>query len=379
MYQPFRPPTSPNPVALPGASSTEEQLEILRERRGFWHAYATIIPVLTRAGYSPSMVDEATGMTGVEQNIVVVASQVRSSLIASGCDEETLAHFDVGGAELLYELRILSAQQRKASAEFAMERRMDPKGFNELARAVKDFERRKAAEGFKEFTSAPGDCLAFACYRQSKEYGSEVDEEAILKKALSFCVSEKARAKIENALNKSPSKDASKEAETQQKFMQVIRLLEGEAADAKLPIMLPVIDANLKEFEAVPLLPARGTGPFNVFQSDTDWKKWVALPGWDAIVAAGAPIAVSFPDPSILPLQSNKNGVAKLMEPTLVVVDKALTEEDGSDSLYLVLSDGSEELNIKARVPESGERTLGRVVIALRPPIIESQDPIDWE
>lgn len=52
----------------------------LRDRRGLWHEYASIIPLLTRKGYSPAMIDEATGMTGVEQNMVVVAAQVWSPL-----------------------------------------------------------------------------------------------------------------------------------------------------------------------------------------------------------------------------------------------------------------------------------------------------------
>ena len=55
----------------------------LRDRRGLWHEYASIIPLLARKGYSPAMIDEATGMTGVEQNMVVVAAQVWSPLTYS--------------------------------------------------------------------------------------------------------------------------------------------------------------------------------------------------------------------------------------------------------------------------------------------------------
>lgn len=147
---------------------------------------------------------------------------MRSSLQATGFDDESLRWFDLGGAELLYELRILSAQQRRASAEFVVERRMGPKEVTELARSVKDFDRRKGAEGYKDFTSAPGDCLAFSCYRQSKEFSNPTDVEMTLKKALDFCVSEKARAKIENALEKltnPPSTSVPDVAETS--FLQV--------------------------------------------------------------------------------------------------------------------------------------------------------------
>jgi hypothetical protein len=150
------------------AATTEEQLEILRERRGLWHEYAVIIPILNRAGFALSMIDEATGMTGVEQNMIVVASQVRSSLKTSGLDEEKLTYFDVGGDQLLYELRILSAQQRKASAEFLLERKLGVKEANELARAVKEYERRKGLEGRKDFTSAQArQIYSFTKARQS--------------------------------------------------------------------------------------------------------------------------------------------------------------------------------------------------------------------
>jgi hypothetical protein len=128
-------------------------------------------------------------LTGVEQNIIAVASQVRNSLKASGFEEERLRYFDIGGEELLYELRILSATQRKGSAVFIIERRMSPKEACELARSVKDFNRRKNSEGF---------------YRQSRECQDGEETEALLQKALEVCISEKARAKIEETLRKCP-------------------------------------------------------------------------------------------------------------------------------------------------------------------------------
>lgn len=163
--------------------------------------------------------------------------------------------------------------------------------------------------------------------------------------------------------------------------MQVIRLLENEAVGAKLPTMLPVAEATRESLESVPALPPRGSGPFNVFSSDAVWPSWVALPGWDPVVGASAPVAVIFPDPLKLPLQSNKNGVPKLREPTLLVVDKDVTEvAEGSDQLYVVLeSEESQDLSIKSGSRVLGARVLGRVIIALRPPVPVSQDPIDWE
>ncbi|KAG0564152.1 hypothetical protein M758_8G083200 [Ceratodon purpureus] len=377
LYQPFRPPVSIETPA--GATTAADQLEVLRERRGLWHEYAVLIPILSRTGYTPSMIDEETGMTGVEQNIIVVGSQVRNSLKASGFDEEMLQYFDLGGGELLYELRILSAMQRKASAEFIIERKMSPKEASELARSVKDFAMRKNSEGFKEFSSAPGDCLAFAFYRQSRECQEEEEVEAALQKALDVCVTDKARAKIQETLEKFASPDVSVESEPEETvFLQVIRLLEGEVVGTKLPTMLPVADATLESVEAVPSRASQGEGLFNVF-SPAGWPSWVAIPGWDTVVHAGAPVAVVFPDAAKLPLQSNKNGKEKLREPTLVIVDKSVTLADDDQSLYVAVQSDSQELSILSASKVLDNRILGRVVLALRPPFPPSEDPVDWE
>lgn len=377
LYQPFRPPVSTETPA--GATTTADQLEILRERRGLWHEYAGLIPILTRSGYTPSMIDEETGMTGVEQNIIVVASQVRNSLKASGFDEQKLQYFDIGGGELLYELRILSATQRRASAEFIIERKISPKEACELSRSIKDFDRRKNSEGFKHFTSAPGDCLAFAFYRQSRECQDEEEVEAALQKALEVCATDKARAKIEETLKKLAGTEVCAEPEVvETAYLQVIRLLEGEVADTKLPTMLPFADATLGSLKAVPARAAQGEGQFNVFSS-AGWASWVAIPGWDPIVNAGAPVAVNFPDAAKLPLQSNANGKAKLREPTLVIVDKSVSAVDDGQSMYVVAQSDSEELYILSASKVLDNRVLGRVVLALRPPTPPSEDPIDWE
>jgi hypothetical protein len=383
VYQPFRPPppsVPPSDSLSSSAATTEEQLEILRERRGLWHEYAVIIPILNRAGFALSMIDEATGMTGVEQNMIVVASQVRSSLKTSGFDEEKLTYFDVGGDQLLYELRILSAQQRKASAEFLLERKLGVKEANELARAVKEYERRKGLEGRKYFTSAPGDCLAFDYYRKSEEYKDEVDKETVLNKALDYAVSEGAKSKLQEALKRCSYGETSNLDEdlTERSHLQVVRLLEGEAAGAQLPMLLPIADATVKSLEEAPSRRATGKGPFNVLEVDVaSWKAWAALPGWALITSSITPVGVHFADSSSLPLQSNKTRG----EPLLLVVDKGVTELDSDDSLFIVASEGSQELKIKAgsKIAGSQVKSLGKVLIALRPPIAASEDQADWE
>jgi hypothetical protein len=77
LYQPFRPPPSIAPVEEAVHGSKEEMLQRLTERMGLWHEWAPLITLLQRQGISPSEIDEATGLTGVEQNRTVVGAQVR--------------------------------------------------------------------------------------------------------------------------------------------------------------------------------------------------------------------------------------------------------------------------------------------------------------
>ena len=133
--------------------STEEQLQILRDRRGLWHEYAACVTSLNRSGYTSATIDESTGMTGVEQNTIVVATQVFNSLKASGLSEEKLRTFEtMGGAEVLYETRTLSSLQRLQAAEYMIDQGLDPKFSREVAKAMKEYERRKRDEGRECFT-----------------------------------------------------------------------------------------------------------------------------------------------------------------------------------------------------------------------------------
>ena len=80
LYQPFHPSPSPLPPSLRNLDLTQ-RLQILRDRMGLWHEYAPLVSSLSRDGFNPSSIQEATGISGVEQNCLVVASQVRDSLL----------------------------------------------------------------------------------------------------------------------------------------------------------------------------------------------------------------------------------------------------------------------------------------------------------
>eukprot|EP00249_Psilotum_nudum_P024584 c29229_g1_i1 orf=453-1820(+) len=375
VYQPYRPPATVVPGSSSGNLSIEEQLEILRERRGLWHEYAAYVPLLYRAGFSPSMVDEATGLTGVEQNKIVVASQVRSSLKSSAMDESSLAYFDVGGADVLYELRILSSEQRKSAAEYIIDRRMDPKNARDLARAVKDYTRRKSGDGWDAFSIHPGDCLAFACFRQTKECKNDEERENYLNKGLSYVISEKGRAKLLQLMERG------KEIQEPEKEdrLKIIRLGPGEVADGYLPVLVPVVEPMLQEFEAAPTARALTEGPFCIQRSHLPWKSWVALPGWDPLTSSLVPIAIPYPHAGTLPWKNK--GRQELEEPILLIVDKG-SKELQQDSFFLVAEDGDRlGVQLGTVVSETGGKALGKVVLVLRPPLQQSMEfnAEDWE
>ncbi|MCO5614396.1 hypothetical protein L7F22_068676 [Adiantum nelumboides] len=373
VYQPFRPP----PPVIPALENItiDEQLQILRERRGLWFDYAIHVPSLIRAGFTPPMIDEATGVTGVEQNKIVVASQVRDSLKASGMEPEALSFYDIGGADLLYELRILSSDQRKSAALYALGRKMDVNEYHDLARAMKDHERRRQEEGWGSFTFCPGDCLAYSCYRLSKEVKDDAEVERILQKGLEYVETEKARAKLKAYLEK--GEEGLEDEHSQASRFEVIRLSSSEAGTPSIPYVLPVVEPTTQEFEAAPAVSRKG--PFTIQHADTAWKTWVSLPAWGPLMTAAVPVAISYTNAAILPWKQKSR--KELEEPIVMVADKHV-KDTKEDAYYVVdAGDGKLALQRGTVVLETGSRVLGKAVLALRPPLPEEDgiDSIEWD
>ncbi|KAG4933993.1 hypothetical protein JHK87_047995 [Glycine soja] len=89
------------------------------------------------------------------------------SLVQSNADHDLLTAFEIDDAELLYEIRLLSALQRVAATSFVVENRCDGKATQELAHAMKAFPNK----GWESFDyTLPEDCLSFVYYRQSREH-----------------------------------------------------------------------------------------------------------------------------------------------------------------------------------------------------------------
>ncbi|XP_016488923.1 rubisco accumulation factor 1.2, chloroplastic [Nicotiana tabacum] len=390
LYQPFRPP----PPLLPPKFrnlDTNSKLEVLANRLGLWYEYAPLIPSLTREGFTPSTLEEITGLTGVDQNRLVVAAQVRDSLVESAAlDEETLSYFESGGAELLYEIRLLSARQRADAATFLVKNGFDAKQAQDLARAIKDYPRRRVEYGWDKFHGdSPGDCLAFMYFRLAQEYAAAASEDlrrSSMEKALEVAESESARNLLVMELE--GNEVAKESVKDDGVTVPLVRMKLGEVAESTIVVVLPVCKAEGRdvEVEAAPW-ECGGVGDFGIVEAEKDWRRWVVLPGWQPIAGLErGGVAVSFKSGNFLPWREKSK---YKQEPVLVVADRGRTEVASEDGFYLVVDggNGSNEEGLKVErgstLKKRGvEQSLGIVLIVVRPPKWENEDQLgeeDWD
>ncbi|KAI4338626.1 hypothetical protein MLD38_023662 [Melastoma candidum] len=386
LYQPFRPPPSPLPAEL-AALDTASQLNVLSNRLGLWHSYAPLIASLLRDGsFTPSSLEEITGISGHEQNRLIVAAQVRDSIIKSGASPELVAAFDpVSSAQLLYEIRLLSTAQRLATAEYIVLNGLDGKGAADVARAIKDFPRRKTERGFRSFDyNSPGDCLAFMLIRLGREHGEGTEQRATsFARALEAVVTEDARRAVEEEIAGKGEEGEGDELDDEVR-VPVVRLRIGEVAEATSVVVLPVCGADVGELAEAPR-DTRGSGEFGVVTAEKPWRRWVVLPRWEPMTAiTGGGVALEFGDARIVPWKVNRWSEE---EGILVVLDRDRKPVELDDGFYLVAATENEESGLKVergwKLKEEGvEESLGSVVLVVRPPKDEVEDQLsdeDWE
>ncbi|KAF8053276.1 hypothetical protein N665_1437s0012 [Sinapis alba] len=374
LYQPFRPPSSPVPPQFRSLDSAGK-IEILAGRLALWFEYAPLISSLYNEGLTPPNIEELTGISSIEQNRLIVGTQVRDSIAQSLHEPELIAAFDTGGAELLYEIRLLSTTQRVAAATYIVDRSFDSKRAQDLARAVKDYPSRRGDVGWLDFDyNLPGDCLAFLYYRQSRENKNPSEQRtAMLQLALEAAESEKAKKKLTRELDGGEEEEKVKEEEVKAVKIPVVRLKFGEVAGASSVVVLPVCKAEEGERNVLEApMETKVGGDFKVVEAEKGWKRWVVLPAWKPVAAIGkGGVAVSFRDDrKVLPWDGKE-------EPLLVVVDRERSVVEADDGYYLVVVENGLKLK-KGSVLKEGneEKSLGMVLLVVRPP---REDDDDWQ
>lgn len=302
-------------------------------------------------------------------------------------DPELLAPFDLGGAELLYEIRLLSAQQRAAAARYIVDNKLDAKGAQDLARAMKDFPRRRGDKGWDSFDyGIPGDCLSFMYYRQGREHMNPSEERtSALELALEVAKSERAKNRVLEELKGANEGKGGEEGIESGVRVPVVRLKIGEVAEASRVVVLPVCRDEEREIGVLDApRECRSEGEFGVVVAEKGWKRWVVLPAWEPVAGLGnGGVVVSFVDARVLPWKANR---WYKEEAILVVADRSRKEVAADDGFYLVAIDSNGEgLKVErgSALKEKGvTESLGTVVLVVRPPREETDDQLadeDWE
>lgn len=371
LYQPYHPPPSPLPDTFRNLDLTE-RLAVLRDRMGRWYEYAPLISSLSREGFTPASIEEATGMSGVEQNRLVVASQVRDSLISDEFPADLIHYFDsYGGPDLLYELRFLNARQRVEAAKHAIDRRLEAKGVRELARSMKDFPQRRGDDGWDAFDRhSAGDCLAYARFRLSREAIANEDRMPELERSLDVVETETARARVELEMERAIRKAAGEEVEEPEADVNarpavpVVRLMYGEISEASIVLLLPVV-RETDGVEAVDLAPRRKKtdADLGIVEVDKGWARWAVLPGWAPVMAvADEAVVIQLADGRVLPWRSAEN------ERVLVVADRK-RKEVVDEGIYVLEKGGKLVVERGNKLLEEGIITAAaEVVTVVRPP-----------
>lgn len=334
-------------------SSTEENAEALallqqlRRKEGTWVEWGQAISALQKAGYKPGQIFEETGIEAVQQNQIVVAAQVYTSIANAGTPEPVRQYFQQKGSDRLYEFRILTQPERAAAAEFVVSQNLDADDARELAKALKDLSRmRMLPDGF---SNQPGDAVAYQCWKTARQQNDLQERSRLIAKGLKFAQTPEARQNIEQLLT-----DFSVTPKRHAPMLPVYRLESAEELPRIIPVVgeLPLTAADL---QAVPI--ADETEPFAMVKF-AGAGAWVPVPGWQVVRRAEDPVGIlSRSDRLPKPLSGK-------LETVLAIVERA-ERQWNADSYFIAEIDGQLQMQWFETTPEVA--LLGRVILIVRP------------
>ncbi|MGL5080231.1 MAG: RuBisCO accumulation factor 1 [Microcoleaceae cyanobacterium] len=350
--KPQNTPSPPDPLSTQRVDS-ETLVQLLRRKEATWVDWGQACAALQKSGYSSQHIFEETGFEPVQQNQVMVASQVYTSLVTGNAPEPVRLRFQQKGSDILYEFRILSQSERIAAAELVLDKNLDVDEAKDLAKAIKDFSRLSfLPEGF---LNHPGDAVAYQSWRLAQEQKDLQERSRLIAKGLRFAHSSTARQQLENLLTDFtviPQRPAPR--------FPLYRL----ESDESLPRIIPVVGEfplTLEDLKAVPL--TEEIDPFRMVKFSGSGA-WVPIPGWQVIVTAEDPVAIL--------VQSDRlPGLQGKLETMLIVVDRAQRQWD-VESYFLVEHSDQLELQWFEQAPEASLH--GRMILLLRPKKVLDED-----
>lgn len=336
------------------AIDAEQLIRSLRRKEGTWVEWGKSCQTLQKAGYDPQAIFEETGFEPIQQNQVIVAAQVYSTLVSGGASDAVRTHFQQRGSDILYELRVLSQEDRVTVAELILEKRLDADDAKEVVKAVKEFSRFGASQD--TFSNHPGDMVAYQCWRLARQKSDLQERSRLIARGLKFAHSDGGRQQLEQLLT-----DFSVHKSRSTPRLPVYRLESADEMPRVLPVVgkLPLTKADL---QAVPLLEE--TGAFRLVHF-TGTGAWVPVPGWQVIRHAEDPVVVlSDSDRLPTPLPGKP-------EEVLVVVDRAQRQWE-ENSYFLV--EQSDQLQLQWLEEEATSPLLGRVILVMMPKKVLDED-----
>lgn len=334
------------------AEAAKALLQSLRRKEGTWVQWGQACQTLQKAGFAPQKIFEETGFEPIQQNQIIVAAQVYSS-IAQSATPELLARFERTGSDTLYEFRILAQPDRVAAATIVFEKGIDSEGSREVAKALKEFSRlSKPPEGFSDH---PGDAVAHYYWKLARQQSDLQMRSRLIALALRFVQTEPARQQVEKLLT-----DFTVARSRSAPRLPFYRLESAEEQPYMLAVagQLPLTAADLR---AVPLIESEGT--FQIVKT-TGASAWVALPAWQVLRNAEDAVAI-LAESSQLPAASDNP------EEVLVVVDRAQRQWDAES--YFVFEQ-AEQIQIDWFEEAPATPLLGRVILVVRPKRVLDED-----
>jgi hypothetical protein len=336
----------PNPETGDRAQ-IEKLLLLLRRKESNWIAWGQACQQLQKAGYNPQQIFEETGFEPIQQNQIMVAAQVYSSILSSGVSDQVRSRFEHTGSDTLYEFRVLTQPERAAAAELVVEKGIDSEGAREVAKALKDFSRLSAPP--EEFSEYPDDAVALHYWRLAKQQSDLQMRSRLIALALRFAQSETARQQVEKLLT-----DFTITRKQRAPRLPLYRLDSEEELARVLPVAgkLPLTAADL---QAVPLIEEEA--PFGLVRF-TGTGAWVPVPGWQVILRAEDPVVLladsdQFPEP----LEGKR-------EEVLVIVDRAQRQWN-PDGFFVIDQAGQLQIQWFEETPDIS--LLGRIILVMRP------------
>jgi hypothetical protein len=339
-----------NPQLTNSQLSEAEAQEIMRSllhKEGTWVEWGQACQKLQKSGYSSQNIFEVTGFQGSQQNLIIVASQVYDSLIKAKADKELLDYFLGPKSDILYEFRILTQEQRAKAAQLAKEKQIEVEVAREVARAMQEFSRLSQLPS--GFSNHPGDAIGYQYWKRAKQKKNLQDRARLIGLGLKFVHSQEAREAIEKLLN-----DFSVATSRSAPLIPLYRLEAQEQLPRIVPYAgsFPLTKEHLAEIETHSV-----TEPFKI-ATVANSSSVVAVPGWQVILQARDPVAISY--------QSDRlpQNIPGKVEEVLVVVDRQAREWN-INSYFLVEINGSLELKWFEEQPESD--IIAQLVLILRP------------